>query len=68
VTMSLARHLREDCFTGLSGEELEYINLKSKPVEEDGALVFTILPRIERYDYDKSIDRYALLIKFLKAA
>ncbi|MFQ5952766.1 MAG: hypothetical protein ACE5JK_05100, partial [Candidatus Omnitrophota bacterium] len=71
VTMTLARYLTKDpgYLNRFTVEELNRMNIATKPEEvEEGILIFKLLPRIERYQHDQRLDRYALLRQFIEAA
>jgi hypothetical protein len=69
VAMTLGYYLKEGCINGFTNEELEKINLKPNPeVKKNGVLIFTILPKMGRYDYSDRHDRYVLIKGFLRAA
>ncbi|MDP2928731.1 MAG: hypothetical protein Q8O01_01530, partial [Candidatus Omnitrophota bacterium] len=36
--------------------------------ERRGILIFTVLPKMERYDADDRVDRYTKLLQFLRSA
>ncbi|MGB3111529.1 MAG: hypothetical protein WBB84_00915, partial [Candidatus Omnitrophota bacterium] len=70
VTMTLARYLnrRTNCLDKFSDEELEQINIATRPEEERNVLIFELIPRAERVKPGEIHDRYALLRQFIEAA
>lgn len=77
VTITLTRYLNEKDFEDKThnikdvikkfDSELGELNIES--VNEDtGVLVFTLIPKAERYDTNNRADRYALLMRFIDAA
>ena len=49
---------------GFSLEELNIEDLK----EENGALIFTLLPKMKQYNHNDRVSRYTRLLQFLRAA
>jgi len=74
VTISLAkellqwneRELREAL--AVSKITIDTFGIDAAIDEKLGILIFTVLPRMERYDTNNRIDRYTKLLRFLRSA
>ncbi|MDP2928640.1 MAG: class I SAM-dependent methyltransferase [Candidatus Omnitrophota bacterium] len=74
VTISLAKELLQwderELREALSASNItiDTFGIDAAIDEKLGILIFTVLPKIERYDTDSRIDRYTRLLQFLRSA